>query len=574
MSALSQIQVGSTVYDIQAVEYIVGTQASATLNWTGVTESSSLEAGKVIAYKLPYAESNNLGRCTLNLTLSGGGTTGAKNVIDAYYAAEVPQRTSSPDQIANKVYLLIYDGTAWQYLGGGAGGDSLPEYTVADKGKVLKLSASSNIDDTEVIPYQTVTVSGANGGAILGSLIPNEIGGYASIYLPISVTFDGVDYDAHFTMIRTGVDIAEAGIEIGNGNYITWNSGEPFLHSSNGSHTISAVMQLPQLEPVWENELPPHSSEDSGKVLKLSSYSNEIVPEQTVTVAYGEGTLQNIDFSSLKVGDTVITEASAFGQFTTLSGYVVKDENDNLKIVMGDSYLNSDGSVYLDPVSSMSSASVTVSSVKSEVSPSWVDAETLPPYTDSDKGKVLTLGETEGETIVVVPEQEVDGNDPLVGVTIEPTDIPLGTTGVFTAQEGNFEPKIAECVYQYDSDYGIYGFWTDEPHFENYVVVYDGNNWHQAIYDGLVTVSLTITNTSVEPKWETAGGGAIVTTSENFVKTVTATTTTLSVAYVNGTELVINGGGTVVSGITTTTGSAVTAVDNDSNIANAYGEYF
>ena len=322
MSALSQIQVGSTVYDIQAVEYIVGTQASATLNWTGVTESSSLEAGKVIAYKLPYAESNNLGRCTLNLTLSGGGTTGAKNVIDAYYAAEVPQRTSSPDQIVNNVYLLIYDGTAWQYLGGGAGGDSLPEYTVADK------------------------------------------------------------------------------------------------------------------------------------------------------------------------------------------------------------------------------------------------------------GKVLTLGETEGETIVVVPEQEVDGNDPLVGVTIEPTDIPLGTTGVFTAQEGNFEPKIAECVYQYDSDYGIYGFWTDEPSFESYVVVYDDNNWHQAIYDSLVTVSLTITNTSVEPKWEAVGGGEIVTTSENFVKTVTATTTTLSIAYVNGTELVISGGGTVVSGITTTTGSAVTAVDNDSNIANAYGEYF
>ena len=167
MSALSQIQVGSTVYDIQAVEYIVGTQASATLNWTGVTESSSLEVGKVIAYKLPYAENNNLGRCTLNLTLSGGGTTGAKNVIDAYYAAEVPQRTSSPDQIANKVYLLIYDGTAWQYLGGGAGGSG-GEIVTTSENFVKTVTATTTTLSVAYVNGTELVISG--GGTVVSGI--------------------------------------------------------------------------------------------------------------------------------------------------------------------------------------------------------------------------------------------------------------------------------------------------------------------------------------------------------------------------------------------------------------------
>lgn len=61
-------------------ELIVGTQTAATGAWTGVASFASLVDGQQIAYWLPFAGSGN---ATLNLTLSGGGTTGAKN---CYYS--------------------------------------------------------------------------------------------------------------------------------------------------------------------------------------------------------------------------------------------------------------------------------------------------------------------------------------------------------------------------------------------------------------------------------------------------------------------------------------------------------
>lgn len=61
-------------------DYIVGTQTAVTGSWTGVASFASLHDGQEITYWLPYAGSGN---ATLNLTLSGGNTTGAKNV---YYS--------------------------------------------------------------------------------------------------------------------------------------------------------------------------------------------------------------------------------------------------------------------------------------------------------------------------------------------------------------------------------------------------------------------------------------------------------------------------------------------------------
>lgn len=60
---------------LQSVEYILGTQTSATGSWTGVSSTlSELKDGAQIRYWLPYAGSGN---ATLNLTLKDGSTTGA-----------------------------------------------------------------------------------------------------------------------------------------------------------------------------------------------------------------------------------------------------------------------------------------------------------------------------------------------------------------------------------------------------------------------------------------------------------------------------------------------------------------
>ena len=59
-------------------ECIVGTQTASTNAWTGQASFPSLQDGQVIMYWLPYAGTSTA--ATLNLTLSGDGTTGAKAV--------------------------------------------------------------------------------------------------------------------------------------------------------------------------------------------------------------------------------------------------------------------------------------------------------------------------------------------------------------------------------------------------------------------------------------------------------------------------------------------------------------
>lgn len=88
-----------------AIEYIEGTQTAATGSWTGVTKDASLEKGKVIVYKLPY---NGSGNASLNLTLAGGGTTGA---IAIYVSGNTRLTTHYS---AGSIITLTYDGTYWR----------------------------------------------------------------------------------------------------------------------------------------------------------------------------------------------------------------------------------------------------------------------------------------------------------------------------------------------------------------------------------------------------------------------------------------------------------------------------
>ena len=78
-------------------EVIVGTQTAATGVWTGVASFSELRDGQQIVYWLPYAGS---GYVTLNLTLAGGGTTGAKEV---YYSGA--NRLSTHYAAGNAIHL-------------------------------------------------------------------------------------------------------------------------------------------------------------------------------------------------------------------------------------------------------------------------------------------------------------------------------------------------------------------------------------------------------------------------------------------------------------------------------------
>jgi hypothetical protein len=83
-----------------AKELIVGTQTAATNAWTGVASFASLHDGQEIIYWLPWAGNSN--GATLNLTLSGGNTTGAKNV---YYGGTSRVTTHYP---AGSIIRMVY----------------------------------------------------------------------------------------------------------------------------------------------------------------------------------------------------------------------------------------------------------------------------------------------------------------------------------------------------------------------------------------------------------------------------------------------------------------------------------
>ena len=82
MADISQIKLpNNTTYDLKdskktGIYYVKGTQTAATGAWTGNIDVPALYTGLTIMYYLPYDGSGN---ATLNLTLSNGTTTGAKN---------------------------------------------------------------------------------------------------------------------------------------------------------------------------------------------------------------------------------------------------------------------------------------------------------------------------------------------------------------------------------------------------------------------------------------------------------------------------------------------------------------
>ena len=95
----------------KGIEYIVGTQASATSSWKGTStdtgcSSGALYTGKVIIYHLNQAGSSSA--ATLNLTLPDGTTTGAKNVY------RLASTTTTTNFAAGCDILMVYDGTNWK----------------------------------------------------------------------------------------------------------------------------------------------------------------------------------------------------------------------------------------------------------------------------------------------------------------------------------------------------------------------------------------------------------------------------------------------------------------------------
>ena len=100
-SKLSSGTIPTDRLPITGIYAVKGTQTAVTGSWTGTIPVAALFDGLTIAYYLPY---NGSGNATLNLTLSGGGTTGA---IEVYYSGATRMTTH---YAAGSTILLTYWG--------------------------------------------------------------------------------------------------------------------------------------------------------------------------------------------------------------------------------------------------------------------------------------------------------------------------------------------------------------------------------------------------------------------------------------------------------------------------------
>ena len=141
----------------------------------------------------------------------------------------------------------------------------------------------------------------------------------------------------------------------------------------------------------------------------------------------------------------------------------------------------------------------------------------LPPYTSADKGKTLTLGEGEGEPIVVVPEQTV---------TLPSGKSTASLSGVPTLEEA---PESINYVFVYmgetfsgvaEKDANLRYHLGEMPLYLS--LGHDGIFFlkilQAAPIDITVTISATISTPLVEPKWE--GVHKVVEASETYTNGV------------------------------------------------------
>ncbi len=188
-TAVSNAQSAADAALADSVEYIVGTQAAATNAWTGVTRESSLVAGKKIAYKLPYA--GNSSAATLNLTLAGGGTTGAKGV--KYNSNNSADNNVTTHFGAGSVVEMTYDGTVWRVAAGyyDTGGINNARYRTQNPNAIKAVAACTS-----------------------GHIICGTKDGYRDVGA-------GIAFDLSYPLLWCGATIAAT--KTGTGNYLTYN---------------------------------------------------------------------------------------------------------------------------------------------------------------------------------------------------------------------------------------------------------------------------------------------------------------------------------------------------------------
>lgn len=294
----------STANDALAdsVEYIIGTQTAATNAWTGETRDAALVAGKTIAYKLPYAGTGTA--ATLNLTLSGGGTTGAKGV--RRMVDNNANYTVTTQYGAGAVIQMTYDGGYWRVSSG--------------------YNPTNDINNAR---YRTQVPSAVKAAAAYttGHIICGTSAGYKNIGA-------GVAFDLGYPLLYATASVAAGAT--GTGNYLEFENRNA---STNGTIQSGAANKTLYLKgtvsgntftiaasPFMTTVVP--TSEDGFCYIPLGlmySATNIYFQSSDQLYAYTEGAFQPIGRGALATAQAEVTERQTLiRQFSggVLAGYV------------------------------------------------------------------------------------------------------------------------------------------------------------------------------------------------------------------------------------------------------------
>ena len=265
----------------KGIEYIVGTQAEATNQWTGVStdtgcSSGTIYTGKTIIYHLPTAGTSSAAK--LNLTLPDGTTTGAINIY------RLTNSTVTTTFGAGCDILMVFDGTDWKINAYVDTNTNTIGYQLRTNSGIFKNGASTAIYRYQILVetpngLEAFTSTSNKTSATKTQLSPHyRPGGEIRYYGATGTVSSGANIGAtslwqqYAFDLRYSFNVTSTEFEIGDSIYIKM--------SKNGDGTLSPVYNAESAGHPLVTELP--STEDGYVYLYLgqtySAYQIELTP--------------------------------------------------------------------------------------------------------------------------------------------------------------------------------------------------------------------------------------------------------------------------------------------------------
>ena len=224
------------------VEYIESTQSASTASWTGITKSTSLNAGKTIVYRLLKAGTSS--NATLNLTFPDGTTSGAKPV---YYTADTRATTHYG---ANSIILLTYDGAGWRR----ADYNSNTTYSAMTDAQLKAGTSTSAYRISPKILADNMYIDGNTIG-IRGETITIKEHELSSEYEPSSLTNEdlflasGDTYDEAFGKLEKIINDNEI---ISSAGLVDLDDRVTLVENSKWSKSELGIMTTTEIQSIWD----------------------------------------------------------------------------------------------------------------------------------------------------------------------------------------------------------------------------------------------------------------------------------------------------------------------------------